>query len=289
MYLQSTARAACVNWQPAITPRIRKSLDLTNMVTKINYPENSILGDPQYIYHATSKCYLYLVKTILKEGIKPRIQYSGAANRAYNVQSDDLVSCSLSPAFSELPKSSFGIYTGTSISLVIKPNYVLTLENSGAFPDEVFTGHIDPNCIKGVMVPSELLDKPLKKLPIFTGEKVADLTITKAKIKLFLDTSLDIFNDYEFFTPELLTQQRDDLLLNLDQASDSNAISDIENALQEFHSNVHIKLLSMLNIENSNPTMKEILRLYIPKELPIYSSDGLLIKDLPEPQPLQDV
>jgi hypothetical protein len=136
------------------------------------------------------------------------------------------------------------------------------------------------------MVPSELLDKPLKKLPIFTGENVADLTITKAKIKLFLETSLDIFNDYKFVTPELLTQQRNDLL---DQASDSNSISDIENALQEFHSNVHINLLSMLNIENSNPTMKEILRLYIPKELPIYSSDGLLIKDLPEPQPLQDV
>jgi hypothetical protein len=256
------------------------------MVTKISYKKGSILGDSQYIYHGTSKCYLYLVKTILKEGIKPRSQYSGAANRAYNVQSDDLVSCSLSPAFSELPKSSFGIYTGTSISLVIKPNYVLTLENSGAFPDEVFTAHINPNCIKGVMVPSELLDKPLKKLPIFTGENVADLTITKAKIKLFLETSLDIFNDYKFVTPELLTQQRNDLL---DQASDSNSISDIENALQEFHSNVHINLLSMLNIENSNPTMKEILRLYIPKELPIYSSDGLLIKDLPEPQPLQDV
>ncbi len=241
-----------------------------------------ILYDKKLVFHGIGfdipKLRSILENGILSEqaaqskGVKLTRNYGG-----YNLENS--VSVAESPSINNsFTFGCFGNYIKNGISFVIseKSAYKVNKGSSqySGYPDEAFIGHeVKKENIVGIMVPTNLLSFPLANLPLDLAKIGCAYTDNRFR-RIISD--LEIETGYHADTTaleELIKKKKTIENKNLDYVEKHKKRNDIVMQIEKIISqSIETAFAQKLGIDH--PTLKDALRLYIPKSIRVYDSNG---------------
>lgn len=246
-----------------------------------------------YYYHAVIDFNLIKLDSILKNGILPKNAieqnhlpniYTHSSFSNYSKNGSKYISLTKYDD-RELYQyfDSFALHTLTSISLLIDKG--ITINNEGEretnFRDEIFSERIYPSSIKGILVPSHIINSKINELPslcnemgcytklylnnlICVIETYFDSTIDKQKIYKSLEKFWSIARKYK--DPQKCISS----ILEIQQASFGMDLQDI------ISSEIAKKWMDLLNV--SSATSLDIIKYLNANNLPIYELSQKTLK-----------
>ncbi|MDD3101567.1 MAG: hypothetical protein PHE59_00235 [Patescibacteria group bacterium] len=277
------------------TFRSQEALEINPNKTTINKSEKKegltkeeeprygeILYDKSLVFHGVGFD-LTRLRSILEKGIlsEQAAQAKGLELTrnfgGYNLS--DSVSVAESPAINNsFTFGCFNNYIKGGISFVIADEHAFkapkgSSQDSG-YLDEAFIKHeVERKNITGVMVPADLLDAPLADLPLNLAEMGYNYTDKRCK-KIISD--LETETGYRSDTTELekLIEKKEELEnQEIDYFEKDKQRKDIFAQMEKSMSQ-YVEQAFSQKLGIDHPTLKDVLKLYLPKSMKIYNSDG---------------
>lgn len=211
-----------------------------------------------------------------KEGYVHTRNYGG-----YNLQ--DSVSVAESPSKNNtFDYGCFKVYIKNGISFVID-NQVSYKAPKGSpqdsgYADEAFIkDKVDRENIVGIMVPVEFLDTPLKDMYLLNLEKMGLIYINNRCKKILQDLQSETGYVADVMGLEQLIKKREELeTQEMGYLEKWNKEKEIVEEMERLMSQ-HISQAYSEKLQIENPTLRDILKIYVPEDLKVYSSDGHVV------------
>lgn len=244
-----------------------------------------VLYDRQNIFHGVGFDFIRL-KGILENGIlseRAATETGISLDRnygGYNLK--NYVSMAESPSINNsFTFGCFGTFIKDGISFIVKKEDTFKApvgsSMDSGFADEIFVRNkVKRENITGVMVPSGLLDASIESLP--SGIKKMGLGFVDNYCK---KTLANLENETGYKTDgvdlEKLMEQKERLEKeNIDYLEKSKKRDEILNGMGKTMSN-YISEAYSKKLGKQNPTLRDVLALYLPSEMKVYNQDGIEI------------
>lgn len=252
--------------------------------TKEKVPYGEILRDRQNIFHGIGFDFIKL-KGILENGIlsEEAAKEKGVSLSrnygGYNLK--NYVSMAESPSINNsFTFGCFGTFVKDGISFVARKENTFKAATGSTmdsgFVDEIFVrNEVKKENIVGVMLPFDQLDTPIKNLPFETTKMGLGFVDDYCK-----KTLINLENETDYKTEgvdlEKLIEQKSALESqdNVDYLEKSKVrdkiIDDIGKLMSGYVSEAYSKKSGI-----ENPTLKDVLKLYLPPEMKLYNQNGI--------------